>query len=95
MANVMRSNRFYGYEGIGNFSYTNPIVIFQLQLFLIHSPISFCRGLSFMEKFLSLFLENETNGVTDENLCSILGKAYEVSLRTHHGWAVRILFNVS
>ncbi|XKL68013.1 hypothetical protein PGB90_003504 [Kerria lacca] len=52
------------------------------------------RGLSLMEKFMSIFLQKEQMGVFDENMSSILNEAYEKSLKTHHGIFTQILFNV-
>lgn len=54
-----------------------------------------CRGLTFMSKFLAMFLENEKKGNCDENLCDVMTVAYKETLAAHHGWFVRRLFGVS
>lgn len=48
-----------------------------------------------MAEFLSGFLENEKKEVPNENLKSLLRKAYENSLKPHHNLIVRCLFKVS
>lgn len=48
-----------------------------------------------MSKFLAIFIENEKKGVHDENICNIMGQAYEQTLKAHHGWATRFLFGVT
>lgn len=60
----------------------------------IESLLWLRRGLTFMSKFLSIFLENEKKGIHDENLCRIMKVAYEETLAAHHNFAIRILFRM-